>query len=85
MGNEKNKKSQMNLCDLADMLDHSAKKVAFLREFFCHNVPDDELFCKDARTGFHFIMDDLQDDLEFVFDRLYKMLPTDSVQKKATQ
>jgi len=82
MGNEKNKKSQMDLCDLADMVDHSVRKIAFLRGFFSHNVPDDELFCKDARAGFHFIMDDLEDSLEFVVDRLYKMRPTDSIPEK---
>jgi hypothetical protein len=82
MGNEKNKKSQMDLYDLADMVDHSARKIAFLRKFFSHNVPDDELFSEDARTGFHFIMDDLEDDLEFVVDRLCKMRPTDSSAEK---
>ena len=82
MGNEKNKKSQMDLYDLADMVDHSARKITFLKEFVGHKVPDDEIFSENARTGFHFIMNDLEDDLEFVVDRLYKMRPTDSVPEK---
>jgi hypothetical protein len=79
MEKEKDKKSQMDLCELADMVDHSVRKIAFLREFFSHNVPDDELFSKDGRAGFHFIMDNIEDDLEFVVDRLYKVWPRGSV------
>lgn len=82
MENEKDNKSQMDLIGLADMVDHNARKIAFLREFFVHNVPDDELFCKDARAGFHFIMDDLKDDLDFIVNQLYKIYATDSIREK---
>lgn len=64
-------KTPRDLTDLIDKVGHCAGKVAFIREFFCHSVPDDELFTKEARAGFHFIMDDLEDDLEFVVDQYY--------------
>jgi len=51
MGNEKNKKSQMDLYDLADMVDHSARKITFLKEFVGHKVPDDEIFSEKQEQG----------------------------------
>ncbi|PIX23347.1 MAG: hypothetical protein COZ69_08755 [Deltaproteobacteria bacterium CG_4_8_14_3_um_filter_45_9] len=81
MEKEKDKKSRMDLCDLADMVQHTLSKVVFIREFFCHNVPDDELFTERASPGFHFIMDDIEDALEFVVDQLYKMRTTGSVKE----
>lgn len=60
-----------DLVDLIDTVDHCARKITFLKEFFSHNIPDDELFSEKARAGFHFIMDDLEDDLEFVVDQFY--------------
>jgi hypothetical protein len=74
-----------DLTDLIDMVDHCARKITFLREFFSHNVPDDELFTEKARSGFHFIMDDLEDDLEFVVDQYYKGLNHSKYQKEGDE
>lgn len=72
MEKERNKKSQMILYEFAEMVDHSAKKIGLLRDFFSHSVPDNELFSESGRKGFHLILSDLEDDLEFVVDRLFK-------------
>jgi hypothetical protein len=57
--------------DLIDMVDHCARKIRFITEFFSHNVPEDELFSEKARAGLHFILNDLEDNLEFVVDQYY--------------
>jgi hypothetical protein len=65
------RKSMRESISHIDVVDHCARKIAFIREFFCHSIPDDELFSKDARAGLQFILDDLEDDLEFVVDQFY--------------
>jgi hypothetical protein len=70
---EKDRKLLEELGAFADMIQHTSTKIVFLREFFTHNVPDDELFCERARTGLLFIMDDIEETLEFIVDGLYKI------------
>lgn len=65
--------AEIKLFDLTGIVEHSMRKIAFVREFFNHSVPDDELFSPKARAGFHFIMDDLENDLELVLRGLLKI------------
>ena len=76
------RRSVRNLNSPIDVVEHCARKVAFIREFFCHSVPNDELFSKDARAGLHFILDDLEDDLEFVVDKHYQRSCSPITEKK---
>lgn len=71
MGKENDKRTARDLVDLIDTVDHCARKVRFITEFLSHNVPEDELFSEKAKAGLHFILNDLEDDLEFVVDQFY--------------
>ena len=82
MENRKDKKSPMDLGDLQVIVEHSARKVRFVTEFFSHSVPDDELFSGNARAGLHFVLNDLEDDLELVSEQLCKAGLTTSIKKK---
>jgi hypothetical protein len=68
---KENRRTPRDLTDLIDMVDHCAKKVRFISEFFSHSVPKDELWSENAKSGFYFTLTDLEDDLEFVVDQYY--------------
>lgn len=82
MERERDKKSSMNLGDLQSIAEHAARKVRLISEFLSHNVPDDELWSRDAKAGFYFILNDLEDDLEFVSDQLCKAGLTTPIMEK---
>jgi len=82
---KKNRRTAGDLTDLIDMVEHCARKVRFISEFFSHNVPEDELFSKKAKSGFYFTLNDLEDDLEFVVDQYYKGLNHSKNQKEGNE
>ena len=53
-------------------VEHCARKIGLLRDFLSHSVPNDELFGKEGRTGFHHLLADIEDDLELALDQLYR-------------
>lgn len=60
------------LTDLADMVDHCGQKVRFISDFFNHSIPEDEFFSEKGIAGLHFILRNIEDDLEFVVDEIYE-------------
>ena len=82
MEKEKDKKSLMDLGDLQTIVEHSTRKIRFITESFSHNVPNGELFSENAMGGFHFILNDVEDDLELVSDQLCKAGLTTPIMEK---
>jgi len=76
------KRSASNLGDLEVIVEHSARKVRLLAEFLNHRVSDDELWSKDAKAGFHFVLNDIEDDLEFISTQLCKVGLITPIMKK---
>jgi hypothetical protein len=76
------KRSVRDLGDLQVIAEHSARKVRLLTEFLSHNVPDDEIWSQNAKAGFHYILNDLEDDLEFVSEQLCNAGLTIPIMKK---
>ncbi len=54
------------------VIEHSQRKIRLLIEFLVHNVPDDELWSEDAKTGFYHVLRDIEDDLEWAREHLQK-------------
>lgn len=54
-----------DLLDVRDLLKHSLSKIQFIRDFFGHQIPEDEYF-GNQRTidGLCFILGDIEDHIE---------------------
>lgn len=65
------RRSAKDVDDLITLVDHAARKVRLITEVFGHDICDENLLSDDARAGFHFILNDLEDDLEFIIDQYY--------------
>ncbi len=70
-----NEKARAILNDPLILIEHSARKITFVREFFNHNVPEDERWTEEARAGFHQILSDIEDDLDSALHQLLKTQP----------
>jgi len=59
--------------EFADTIGHCARKVAFICDFFSQKNKIGEFpeFSQDGYSGLHFILRDLQDEIESVVDQMY--------------
>jgi hypothetical protein len=61
---------QKDLTDLQDTVENCASKIAFLEDFFCHNIPYDELLSEEGKSGLNQILIDLEIDLNSVVNEM---------------
>jgi hypothetical protein len=60
------KEKRKTLGEFLDKVDESKCKLAFLRDFVTHNVPNDELFSKNGIIGLYFILSEIEDNVDSV-------------------
>jgi hypothetical protein len=61
-----------DLFEFSDIIEHFARKVAFIGDFFSQREKRGERpkFSEEGFTGFYFILRDLQDEIESVVDQM---------------
>lgn len=62
-----------DLIEFSDMIEHFARKIAFIGDFFSQREKRGEFpkFSENGLTGFYFMLRDLQDEIESIVDQMY--------------
>ncbi len=65
------RRSAKDVGDLITLVEQAARKVRLVTEIFGQNICNEDTLSKDAKAGFHYVLNDVEDDLEFVIDQYY--------------
>ena len=76
------RKRMRDITDLIDTVAHCARKVTLITECICKKRLDDEPLDNEAMSGLHFVLNDLEDDLDLVVDQYYNRLHPSIAEKK---